>query len=132
MRKIKSRHSEKILLKGLGFTFSKGLRLMLFSMTFAAIGLCAFVFAARLSFDSSVKELTGRLNHDLEGIASLNDTDRMTDSVLGTSNLHFKSPEYIGAKDMDVNKKTPLTHVKGQRRFISANQYEIRFVKADD
>lgn len=132
MRRIKSRHSEKMLLKGLGFTFREAFRIVLFSMAYSAIGLGLFCVAARLSFDDSARVLSGKIVDTLVSISYLKAEDKeLKETVISREPLNFYDLKSVGAEDMDINKKAPLVHVKGQRRFISENQDLIRFIRAD-
>ena len=54
--RIRSKKDQKELLSGLGFTPYKAIKLVLFSMTFSALGLSAFVFYADYAHKSLAEE----------------------------------------------------------------------------
>ena len=49
--------------------------------------------------------------------------------LVEAKSLKFKSAKKVGPKDLSLTRYAKLERVKGQKRKLSANQYEIRFVR---
>ena len=55
--------------------------------------------------------------------------EQQTIRPVEAKSLKFKSAKKVGPKDLSLTRYAKLESVKGQKRKLSANQYEIRFVR---
>ena len=121
---------QKELLKGYGFTKLKALRLFLFSLVFASVALSVYCFLADKAFVEVKKEVNKEVVASLTNLNALyQDNYNYKEYLVEAKSLKFKSAKKVGPKDLSLTRYAKLERVKGQKRKLSANQYEIRFVR---
>ena len=119
------------LLKDYGFTPKKALKLFIFSLFFSSLGVMLLALWMHLSFYSVARDVFSSLGNTLELLNSIyvNDT-QYRDALVSSERYPFEIKKKIGPKDLTLSSHQPLVNVKGQKRKISENIYEVRFVKS--
>ena len=121
---------QKELLKGYGFTKLKALKLFLFSLVFASLGLSVYCFLADKAFVEVKKEVKKEVVASLANLNALYQVNyNYREYLVEAKSLRFKRAKKFGPKDLSLSRYAKLESVKGQKRKLSANQYEIRFVR---
>jgi hypothetical protein len=119
------------LLKDYGFTPKKALKLFVFSLFFSSIGVLILAFWMHVSFYSVARNVFSSLGNTLGLLNSIyvNDT-QYKDALVSSEKYPFEIKKKIGPKDLTLSSHQPLVNVKGQKRQLSENIYEIRFIKS--
>lgn len=119
------------LLKDYGFTPKKALKLFVFSLFFSSIGVLFLALWMHVSFYSVARNVFSSLGNTLGLLNSIyvNDT-QYRDSLVSSEKYPFEIKKKIGPKDLTLSSHQPLVNVKGQKRQLSENIYEIRFVES--
>lgn len=127
--RIRSKKDQKELLSGLGFTPYKAIKLVLFSMTFSALGLSAFVFYADYAHKSLAEECSEKLKSTFDNISSIYiPSEYQSDLVMMKASPVPFVKKKLGPADLNLDNKAELVSVKLQRKKISDSQYLIRIV----
>ena len=113
---MKNKHSQKELLKGLGFTFKKAYKIVLFSMTFSAIGLGAFVYLSDHAFKQNAIEVKDKLVNSFDNIAkvfSLTKEEQEKAQIIEKMDfVKFPKTKNIGPRDLNLNNTSNYSHFK--------------------
>lgn len=119
------------LLKDYGFTPKKALKLFVFSLFFSSIGVLFLALWMHVAFYSVARNVFSSLGNTLGLLNSIyvNDT-QYRDTLVSSEKYPFEIKKKIGPKDLTLSSHQPLVNVKGQKRQLSENIYEIRFVKS--
>ena len=129
---LKNKHSQKELLKGLGFTFKKAYKIVLFSMTFSSIGLGSFVFLSDHAFKQSVVEVKDKLVNSFDNIvvvfALTKEEQEKAQMIEKMDFVKFPKTKNIGPRDLNLNNTSKLVEVKAQKKVVTDNLSLIRFV----
>ncbi len=120
-----------LLLKDYGFTPRKALKLFVFSLFFSSLGVLILAFWMHISFYSVARAVSSGLGQTFTLLNSIytNDT-QYNDNLIGAERYPFEVKKKIGPKDLTLSSHQPLVNVKGQKRQLSENVYEVRFVKS--
>lgn len=125
---------QRKLLKGYGFTWYSALKILLFSIIFSCIGLSVFVLTCEYSFVKAKQEVVDKVVATYENIVKIyDDTQSGNSSYIANkiiSSNNYKYPDAItyGPKDLNLDAKTALVKVKGQKLKLTDNLYKVRFV----
>lgn len=125
---------QRKLLKGYGFTWYSALKILLFSIIFSCIGLSGFVLTCEYSFVKAKQEVVDKVVATYENIVKIyDDTQSGSSSYIANkiiSSTKYKYPNAItyGPKDLNLDAKTALVKVKGQKLKLTDNLYKVRFV----
>lgn len=121
-----------LLLKDYGFTPKKAFKLFVFSLFFSSIGVLILALWMHVSFYAVARYVSSSLGQTFTLLNSIytNDT-QYKDNLLGSESYSFKIKKKIGPKDLTLSSHQPLVRVKGQKRQLSENIYEVRFVKVE-
>lgn len=130
MRNKNLKAYEKKLLQGMGFTPKKAFKIVLFSMMFSSLGLSFFAFCLDYSFYQATNDVKKRIVDTLKGVSSLySENDDAKDYVIKKEPSNFKNLKDLGPRDLDLNRAKKLVEVSGQKRKVTENYSEIRFVE---
>jgi len=123
----------KVLLREYGFTPLKALHLLLFSIFCSALGIVLVMIALRVYFYTTYLSVKHSLADSLISVQKIyhEHTPDYADALLSSENLKFPQSKQVGPKDLNLNNVRPLIKVKGQKRKISDNVYEVRFIAKD-
>ncbi len=123
-----------MLLREYGFTPLKALNLLLFSIFCSALGIVLVMIVMRVYFYSTFVSVKHSLADSFVSVQKIyhEHTPDYSDALISSENLHLSQSKLIGPKDLNLNNVRPLTKVKGQKRKISDNVYEVRFVPSSD
>lgn len=121
-----------LLLKNYGFTPRKALKLFVFSLFFSSLGMLFLAFWMHVSFYSLARNVSAGLLQSFTHLNSIytNDT-RYSDKLISSERYTFDLKKKIGPKDLTLSSHQPLISVNGQKRKLSDNIYEVRFVNAE-
>lgn len=118
-----------LLLKNYGFTPRKALKLFVFSLFFSSLGMLILAFWIHVSFYSLARNLSGEMLQTFSQLNSIYTNDTLYNgNLLDSERYPFEIKKKIGPKDLTLSSHQPLVRVKGQKRQLSDNIYEVRFV----
>ena len=121
---------QKKLLKGYNFSLYQALKIVLFGMLCSSMALSFFAYQMGRSFDKSTSEVKAKLLATFEDVSALYALNyQYSDYLEGSKPLVLNPKAKLGAKDLTLKVKPRLVKVKGQKRKLSDNEYEIRFVR---
>ena len=117
-----------------GFSVSKALSLFCFSVLFSSLGALAFAVFVNYSFFRTAADISERLHDNFKTINLIFKSNRALSRVndgelIATSYLNFNLERNIGPRDLNLNNRGALIVVKGQKRKLTENIYELRFLK---
>ena len=102
----------------------------MFSLVFASLGLSVYCFLADKAFVEVKKEVKKEVVASLANLNALYQVNyNYREYLVEAKSLRFKRAKKVGPKDLSLSRYAKLESVKGQKSKLSANQYEIRFVR---
>ncbi len=124
----------KVLLREYGFTPLKALKLLLFSIFCSALGIVLVMVVMRVYFYATFVSVRHSLADSFISVQKIynEQTPDYSDALLSAENLQHTRCRPLGPKDLNLNNVRPLVKVKGQKRRISDNVYEVRFVSSGE
>ncbi len=122
-----------MLLKEYGFNLKKATKLFVFSLFFSSIGVLVLAFWMQVSFYSLARTVLDSVNNTFISLNSIYSNDTFfSDSIIESRKEVFNTKRKIGPKDLTISANAPLVNVKGQKRQLSENSYEVRFVDVSE
>ncbi|MGN1282003.1 MAG: hypothetical protein ACI4UM_08925 [Succinivibrio sp.] len=127
--RVRSKRDQNELLSGLGFTPYKALKIVLFSMTFSALGFGVFVFSADHAMRGLSYECSGALKKTFDNISSIYAPSAYhNDLVEVRAYPESKKVKKVGPDDLNLANRSSLISVKMQKKKITDNLYILRTV----
>lgn len=124
---------QRKLLKGYGFTWLSAFKILIFSIVFSSIGLCAFVVSCEYSFVKVKNNVVQKFVSTCEDIEKIytgaqdNKGSYIAEKLISSSVYKFPKAVTYGPKDLNLDAKTALIEVKGQKLKLTENLYKVRF-----